>query len=496
MLGTVLTGKGGGGLGGTYNYDELKNIPIINQDLSAGEIEAVNPIEVGETINKLYLNLDVEPDFSKIDWSDLDDEYTDEATGAKEEYVVILDGGEGEVLAVNRIIFNSSTAYAILGRFEDNKYDGMVYLQGMTDEIADAIDMDWEYMGKKNGWLITDSEQAAVATVSYLEQQDIWSGWISKDGQWQKNAYKGEAGNYYRNIGEDTIRPINPIEVGETINKLYFNTSVTPDFTKVDWSEAVVEDDGQALVVAQSNSDSEYPIAIYKMPAGTEVESDIVTVVEADVWGLVAAGTLVYGNPEYFRIVELLGNTELRDGFDANGWIKNGYYELDSSGVAYNTISQQDIWGAWISKDGKWTESSAFKSGGIYYYDGTDYTLLDGNYYTKEEVGGIIDGINERLTAVETSQPDMTNYYTSSQVEELVQAEAVEREVQDNVLKNDIATETTDRIEADTALDERISALETSGGVDLSNYYTKAETDTAISSAIASTITTALNTEV
>lgn len=493
MLGTVLTGKGGGGLGGTYNYDELKNIPIINQDLSAGEIEAVNPIEAGDNLTKLYFNLDVEPDFSKIDWSDLDDEYTDEATGAKEEYVVILDGGEGEVLAVNRIIFNSSTAYAILGRFEDNKYDGMVYLQGMTDEIADAIDMDWEYMGKKNGWLITDSEQAVVATVSYLEQQDIWSGWISKDGQWQKNAYKGEAGNYYRNIGEDTIRPINPIEVGETINKLYFNTSVTPDFTKVDWSEAESDGDAQALVVAQSNS--EYSITIYKIPAGTEVESGVVG--EVDIWALLVAGTLVYGSPEYFRIIELLGNTELRDRYDANGWIKNGYYELYGSGATYNTISQQDIWGAWISKDGKWTEQpSAFKTGGIYYYDGTDYTLLDGNYYTKEEVGGIIDGINERLTAVETSQPDMTGYYTTSQVDELIQNEAVVRAAKDNELDSAITAEATGRSEADSALDERISALETSGGVDLSNYYTKAETDAEISSAIASAITTALNTEV
>lgn len=492
MLGTVLTGKGGGGLGGTYNYDELKNIPIINKDLNDGEIKAVNPIEVGDNLTKLYLNLDVEPDLSKLDWSDLDDEYTYEDTGAKEEAVILLESEEGVDLAVCRAIFNSSTAYFILGNFEYNKYDGIVYLQGMTDEIADAIGIDWEDMGKKNGWLITDSEQALVSTVRYLKQQDIWGAWISKDGQWQKSTYKGEAGNYYRNIGKDTIEPINPIEVGETINKLYFNTSVTPDFTKVDWSEAVGDGSEQYLAVARTKS--EYSIAIYKTPAGAEVKSGVVA--EADVWGLIVAGTLVYGNPEYFRLFELLNDTEIKDKYDANGWLKNGYYELGGSGATYNTISQQDIWGAWISKDGKWTESSAFKSGGIYYYDGTDYTLLDGNYYTKEEVGGIIDGINERLTAVETSQPDMTNYYTTSQVDELLQAEAVEREVKDNVLKNDIATETTDRIEADTALDERISALETSGGVDLSNYYTKAETDTAISSAIASAITTALNTEV
>lgn len=130
--------------------------------------------------------------------------------------------------------------------------------------------------------------------------------------------------------------PINPIAVGDTIEQLYYNEAVEPDLSLLDWSNAeTTSADTRVLLIGQANSPKIYAT---KEAAWGGVTGDIYTITRTDnnslLWVSENARTL-YGAPQ--------------------GWVAKNCKGFN---FIVNAVEQQDIWGAYISKDGQW------KSGG------------------------------------------------------------------------------------------------------------------------------------
>ena len=136
---------------------------------------------------------------------------------------------------------------------------------------------------------------------------------------------------------------VNPIQVNDTITTLYFNHDIDPDFTKFDWSQAeIIDGTGKLLTLIEgttpqySNNDR---LQVGMIPAGTVLEGHTF----ANDNYVITAGTggeAVYLTEEY---AQLLGSS--------SGWLSS-YLSIESTTIT--SVSQQDIWGEYVSKDGEW----------------------------------------------------------------------------------------------------------------------------------------------
>lgn len=390
MFGNVLTGKGG--IGGTFDYNELKNTPIINQDLNNGEIEAVNPIQVGDTAASgryynLYYNKDVTPDLSKLDW-------TNATVGEYSELSLVLCAGEDDApefknslnavkypkgLSADGITFTSDS-YVLVVRNE---------FIWVSTEYLDSVERFWGHMSSirdAGGWWPENKGYVSGASIIQVNQQDIWGAWVSKDGQWRKGSYKGEAGTYYRHIGDDKIVPVNPIQVGETLDTIYFNQSVLPNPTELDWSGAVngVCDFLFLAKTSRSIPDSSTGGGLlwwYKMPKESLNTTE-------EVYGLqIAKNDSVVENLYVFCSKQdetIIAASEDDYGL-LNAWKLSEIAVTDSP---ITECEQQDIWGSYISKDGQW--KTVYQKGSIYYYDGSEYKAVCTTDYVDNAIASAI----------------------------------------------------------------------------------------------------------
>lgn len=149
--------------------------------------------------------------------------------------------------------------------------------------------------------------------------------------------------------------PVNPINVGDTITSLEFAMDITPDFTKFDWSQAeIIEGTGKLLTLIEgttpdySNNDR---LQVQMIFAGAVLEGHTFA---KDNYAITAGtgGEVVYMTEEY---AQLVGYTP--------GWLTSNI-SIDSTLVT--SVLQQDVWGKYISKDGKWDdgdESAVFLFG-------------------------------------------------------------------------------------------------------------------------------------
>ena len=138
---------------------------------------------------------------------------------------------------------------------------------------------------------------------------------------------------------------VNPIQVNDTITTLYFNHYIDPDFTKFDWSQAeIIDGTGKLLTLIEgttpqySNNDR---LQVGMIPAGTVLEGHTF----ANDNYVITAGTggeAVYLTEEY---AQLLGSS--------SGWLSS-YLSIESTTVT--SVSQQDVWGEYVSKDGEWID--------------------------------------------------------------------------------------------------------------------------------------------
>lgn len=151
-----------------------------------------------------------------------------------------------------------------------------------------------------------------------------------------------------------------PIVVGDTITQLYFNTSVVPDFSLLDWSKA--EDVEGMPTLALINSDG--------LSAGqahlriVRADNTLIPTLHGIMYQLqnsVADGTNLYIQcaPEDVAFCE-------ENGITPNQWIaESNPFPFDAD-VVVSVVNQQDIWGAYISKDGQWTSGAKYTSGQVY----------------------------------------------------------------------------------------------------------------------------------
>lgn len=151
----------------------------------------------------------------------------------------------------------------------------------------------------------------------------------------------------YLNYTEE-YEPVNPIQVNDTLTTLYFNHDIDPDFTKFDWSQAETIDEHTKLLTAISGTQSANNVGLLKIgkfAAGTTLEGTTLT---KDNYLIQVQknynedGTAVYMTDEY---AQLMGATA--------GW-QSGNLSLSISSTTVTSVSQQDVWGGYVSKDGEW----------------------------------------------------------------------------------------------------------------------------------------------
>ena len=155
--------------------------------------------------------------------------------------------------------------------------------------------------------------------------------------------------------------PVNPVIVGEKITEFHFNTEITPDFTKFDWSQASEIEGptatGKYINLVEgttSNETAEYRLQVAWVPAGSVIDG--YTYIKDNY--MIVAGTeddgLVYWTEEYAQSLGSKG-----------GWLTS---VISVGDTLVTSVVQQDVWGGYISKDGKWTTaiSSKYTSGQIY----------------------------------------------------------------------------------------------------------------------------------
>lgn len=166
-----------------------------------------------------------------------------------------------------------------------------------------------------------------------------------------------------------TPAPVNPIAVGDEITKLYFDTTKTPDFSLLDWSNAEENESMSGsfiltLLRSQNFSDQRGIVSAVKIPAGTTMQGISFT-----------KDNYMLGCLDGFAFIE---GEELAPMF-GSGWSydtlnEDGTVSISSAGPA-TEINQQDIWGEYISKDGQWKSESKYKTNQTYIIEQKDGVL-------------------------------------------------------------------------------------------------------------------------
>lgn len=165
------------------------------------------------------------------------------------------------------------------------------------------------------------------------------------------SSYKGAFVKY---IGETvavggTPAPVNPIAVGDILQStaagdeghpiLYLNTNVTPDFSQFP-DEQMQNESGYSLLDVLEGS-SPFPfLTAHKASQGSDT-----------MYALGIGQTVVYAFSETMSpsIMQL----------EHWGWIYSSPFTVERWGgeAKVSSVNQQDVWGAYISKDGQWTSS-------------------------------------------------------------------------------------------------------------------------------------------
>lgn len=144
-------------------------------------------------------------------------------------------------------------------------------------------------------------------------------------------------------------QPVNPIAVGDSVTKFYFNTSITPDFLKYDWeNNASVDDDGRAsiaLLKGKKGNTFLPAVAIDKYPKGFEIEDG--KKLASDNYLLLNESVAIWISEELASYGEMLIGKKMSPGWQVQNIDYDATLEL---------VNYQDIWGSYISKDGKWQE--------------------------------------------------------------------------------------------------------------------------------------------
>lgn len=201
---------------------------------------------------------------------------------------------------------------------------------------------------------------------------------FSQDSDNKATVLDAEQGVNYQikeESGETAQVPVNPIEIGDRLTKFYFDTAKTPDFSSFDWTNPDYIDNNNNPLINIIQSEEHYN------DGKEDIGSDGIVVLRRDYsskdpsnpyrYTLVAIAWLIlWTNDEY-------AYQQSPSSYPAPGWNyvggPGGVIEPDTNSTSADfasfigsltvkNIKYQDIWGAYISKDGQWKSGGGSKA--------------------------------------------------------------------------------------------------------------------------------------
>ena len=174
--------------------------------------------------------------------------------------------------------------------------------------------------------------------------------------------YIGETRDFEFSTPTGRNIPVNPVTVDNSVEKWYFDTSVAPDFTQFTWSDLSSSETESIMLctvaVPGTTSGDKYILSVTRFPKGSRFASGWPQLKE-DAYTI----RIPYTSPSFTGYVyvstEELANQIRHTGANPpqvhQGWmVEQGTWNINDYGWWVTNVSQQDVWGGYISKDGKW----------------------------------------------------------------------------------------------------------------------------------------------
>ena len=289
---------------GVAQLDSSAKIPtnqlpdfLMGQVLYGGNVGVqTQPIAVNTVVSELIFDTSITPDFSQLQF----------------EYSV------GTLFTALRDTMGAvSLDYVDFGQAETDssaKFLALTLDDGVYQLVYSTEDIDFKDIGLVGhaGWNINSYDLGRAVTIDEVNQQNVWSSWVS--GVDATSSGGGTSTNA-------------PIAVGDTIDKLYFNTSVTPDLTQFNLEE--MSGEGAVLIGTNAN-EMKFCVLHYEGDYAlvtTNTDGDVETMVYQTVGGV------------FSEITEVGWNSTL------NGELSLGATETVTA------VNQQDLWSSYISKE-------------------------------------------------------------------------------------------------------------------------------------------------
>lgn len=206
-----------------------------------------------------------------------------------------------------------------------------------------------------------------------------------------ENGFTPVKGTYYRHTGTGggTPVPVNPITVGDTISKLYFDTTKEVDFSKFTYDQPFAEDIPTGVAILLSSQQNVNILTANDLSVAGVSGFVLMLMEKTSQTSADVKQTFLYAS----EAIQDLGISQA-------GWQNGTSFDLLQENII-STVNAQDVWGAYISKDGQWTSGgSTYITGAIYYYNGTEYKAITGETKTPDynQIENI-PVINQDLTA-------------------------------------------------------------------------------------------------
>lgn len=209
---------------------------------------------------------------------------------------------------------------------------------------------------------VKDSKQGydGVGNIIVGTNEGGYAGLISSYEEMDSYLTEENVGRILKYIGEEqkgNSVPANPIEIGDTLSAIFYNTSARPDFSNIDW-DSVATDADKMLPLIKGTIENLGEIEVLTA-FSNEDGSYGFYFIDADFYyhGATEAGWISAAGEK--DSVYDIGIKELN-------FADLGLEGVSTATITVTEVAQQDIWGAYISKDGKWTGGAKYISGQIY----------------------------------------------------------------------------------------------------------------------------------
>ena len=300
-----------------------------------GGVAVGTPIAVGDTLDKLYFNTSVTPDFDALSY-----EYDETSDGMRTRSVTILNLASYEgALVINRMSGDNGHAEIIASgsmQFYING-EGNVGGMEMTPETFGLTAFGWQ-TDIFDMTQYADQSEFSDTTVATVNQQDLWGSYISKEpfaagGKYAKNAL------YIIAEGESEVIE-NPTAVGDEVTQIYFDTTKSAEevynaLMQLDWDNLDYEDVPSIYLFGGLNGD------------GSKDNDTAVAVINMSMEGKNIC-QIVQKETPIFMYSPNATPSDLGAEFEDWGWLTTSPVPSFST-FTVGYVRDKDIWGSWLS---------------------------------------------------------------------------------------------------------------------------------------------------